>query len=86
MKEEEKEERGEGGEKGDYITRCFRHQHPEAYDRKEVPEPEVPMEFRYGRDGGMVSGEYVPETDRGREDVRREFPEDFPPVDTVDPA
>jgi len=73
-------------EEEDYITRCFRHQHPEAYDRKEVPEPEVPVELRYGRDGGMVSGEYVPETDRGREDVRREFPEDFPPVDTVDPS
>lgn len=32
------------------INACFRHQHPEAYDREPVPEGIVPTELRYGRD------------------------------------
>lgn len=32
------------------VQTCFRHQHPEAYQRDEVPEPSVPTELRYGSD------------------------------------
>lgn len=30
------------------VNRCFRHQHPEAYDRPATSEPEVPPSLRYG--------------------------------------
>lgn len=30
------------------VNRCFRHQHPEAYDRDEVPEPSIPPNLRHG--------------------------------------
>jgi hypothetical protein len=33
----------------DMVQTCFRHQHPEAYERDEVAEPSVPTELRYGR-------------------------------------
>jgi hypothetical protein len=33
---------------GEMINRCFRHQHPEAYDLPCVDEADVPARFRYG--------------------------------------
>lgn len=34
----------------DMVNDCFRHQHPEAYGRGEVPEPPVPSTLRWGTD------------------------------------
>ena len=31
------------------IRRCYRHQHPEDFDRQEVEEPRLPESLRYGR-------------------------------------
>jgi hypothetical protein len=32
------------------ISKCFRHQHPEAYGELEITEPPLPINLRYGHD------------------------------------
>lgn len=49
----------------DMVQHCFRHQHPEAYDRAEVTEPDVPTNLRYGRTGNVEGGQYVVEETMG---------------------
>jgi hypothetical protein len=58
------------GNAHDMVQRCFRHQHPELYDRREVPEETLPMTLRYGT-GGIVErrGADLNPADRGRMDA-----------------
>jgi hypothetical protein len=32
------------------VSKCFRHQHPEAYGELEITEPPLPINLRYGHD------------------------------------
>lgn len=49
------------------VNQCFRFQHPEAFERPEVPEGVVPSELRYGRDGTdqVAQGPSIPEEPMG---------------------
>lgn len=51
------------------INRCFRHQHPEAFDRPEVSEPPVPAELRYGQDVVVPVAPLIPEEPMGDPDA-----------------
>jgi hypothetical protein len=55
----------------DMVNTCFRHQHPEAYGRKEIPEPPLPAFLRAGRDPiPAPSGEEIPERPMGDPEAR----------------
>ena len=48
------------------VQRCFRHQHPECYGRREAAEAAVPVTLRYGMERTPTpSRECLPESDEG---------------------
>ena len=55
------------------IDACFRAQHPEAFDRPEVPEPLLPKTLRYGDDITDIHWPQItlPEEPVGDPDARR---------------
>lgn len=55
----------------DMVNACFRHQHPEAFGRDEVPEPPIPAVLREGP-GASVSASppQIAEEPMGHPDAR----------------
>jgi hypothetical protein len=51
------------------INRCFRHQHPEAYGRREIPEPRLPANLHFASDPPVRVHLAVPEATMGDPDA-----------------
>jgi hypothetical protein len=47
------------------INLCFRHQHPEAYGRPEVPDVALPRDLRYGAEETIPATPILPEEPMG---------------------